>query len=179
MKVKKIINLCLIFTVIFSLSIPVSASTPNSTNTLNQDVIEEIFYLIENTPDDMLINMSNSELMNYFNKNSKKIQFLQPQYNNSIRSRSVWQGTKCGAAVLLVVGGTVFAGTKLVKFKKYIQALGGAKEAAYLVYLYIVYQEVPEGVFANIGSSLMGLAGMILGIDDIQTHCAPFINKFV
>lgn len=145
--------------------------------TKEQDFIEEIFRVIETTPDNKLENMSEYQLINYFNTKTEKIEFRSEDSKNSITPYGWWENTKCGDAILAVVGGTVFAGAKLLKLKKYIKALGGAKEAAYLVCLYFYYGELPTEGAKNLGKFVLNLAEMILGIDTIKSQCGHLISE--
>ena len=145
--------------------------------TYEQDFIEEIFKVIKTTPDDKLENMSEEQLINYFNTKTEKIEFRSEESEKSITPYGWWENTKCGAAILSVVGGTVFAGAKLLKLKKYIKALGGAKKAAYLVYLYFCYGELPKEGAKNLGKFVLNLAEMILEIDTIKSKCGDLISE--
>ena len=145
--------------------------------TYEKDFIEEVFRVIETTPDNQLENMSEEQLINYFNTKTEKIEFRAEDSKNSITPYGWWENTKCGAAILAVVGGTVFAGAKLLKLKKYIKDLGGAKEAAYLVYLYFYYGELPKEGAKNLGKFVLNLAEMILGIDTIKSQCGDLISE--
>lgn len=145
--------------------------------TNEQDFIEEIFRVIETTPDNKLESMSEEQLINYFNTKTEKIEFRSEDSENSITPYGWWDNTKCGAAIITVVGGTFFAGTKLLNLKKYIKALGGAKEAAYLVYLYFYYGELPTEGAKNLGKFVLNLAEMILGIDLIKSQCGHLLSE--
>ena len=142
-----------------------------------EDFIEEIFRVIETTPDNQLMNMSEGQLLNYFNTKTGKIDFRFEESNNSIMPYGWWENTKCGAAIVAVVSGTFFVGAKLLKLKKYIKALGGAKEAAYLVYLYFHYGELPKAEAQNLVKFVRDLAEMILGIDLIRSNCGGLFSN--
>ena len=135
--------------------------------TYEKDFIEEIFRIIETTPDNELENMSEEQLINYFNTKIEKIEFRAEESKNFITPYGWWENTKCGAAIVAVFGGTVFAGAKLLKLKKYIKALGGVKEAAYL---YFYYGQLPKEGAKN-------LAEMILGIDTIKSQCGGLLSE--
>lgn len=145
--------------------------------TYEKDFIEEVFRVIETTPDNQLENMSEEQLINYFNTKTEKIEFRAEDSKNSITPYGWWENTKCGAAIIAVLGGTFFAGTKLLNLKKYIKALGGAKEAAYLVYLYFYYGELPTEGAKNLGKFVLNLAEIILGIDLIKSQCGHLLSE--
>lgn len=145
--------------------------------TYEKDFIEEIFRIIETTPDNQLENMFEEQLINYFNTKTEKIEFRTEESKNFITPYGWWENTKCGAAIVAVVGGTVFAGAKLLKLKKYIKALGGVKEAAYLVYLYFYYGQLPKEGAKNLGKFVLNLAEMILGIDTIKSQCGGLLSE--
>lgn len=158
-------------------------SYSNKANSISKNVkyeeefIKEIFKIIENTPDNKLENNSEEQLIEYFNTKTDKIDFRVEDGKDSVIPYGWWENTKCGAAIIAVVGGTVFAGAKLLKLKKYIKALGGAKEAAYLVYLYFSYGELPKDGLQNLGKFVLNLAEMILGIDTIKSQCGHLLSE--
>lgn len=91
--------------------------------------------------------------------------------NNSkfpiVADPSWWKITKCVASVGLVVAGTFFAGTKLLKAKKYIKQLGGILETAKLL---IGATSAAEKGMAAL-KAFAGLCGVILDIDSIKENC--------
>lgn len=52
--------------------------------TYEKDFIEEIFRIIETTPDNQLENMSEEQLINYFNTKIEKIEFRAEESKNFI-----------------------------------------------------------------------------------------------
>lgn len=195
---KTSICLVLALTMVSGFSIPAFASEPHaardaqsspilgtfqaSDKVLQENMMAEIFRLIETTPNHVLESLTEQELMEYFNANSDLLKFQsaisgQLHSPNNMGTYGWWENTKCGAAIVLAVGGTVFVGAKLLKFKKYIKALGGAKEAAYLVYLYFHYGKVPEHLGSSVGGFVINLAEMILGIDTIKEQCGHLIHS--
>lgn len=189
---KKFIVVILVFGIFLSL-IPVNihaysnnyyTNKYNATNSklskidpkFSKDYINELFSLIVNIPDSKLATMSKNELLKYFNAKSNKIVFIEKETSNINIPLGLWEATKCGAAVISVLAGTFFVGAKLLKLKKYIKALGGAKEAAYLVYLYFHYGEFPKDAAENVIKSIQKLAALVLGIDSIQENCSKIFD---
>ncbi len=85
-----------------------------------------------------------------------------------IADPSAWQITKCAGAISWAVGSTVFAGTKLLKVKKYIKALGGIRTTAKL----LIGATTTAEKFKAGGSALVNLASIIFGIDSIKNNCS-------
>jgi len=80
---------------------------------------------------------------------------------------TAWEITKCVGAITWAIGSGVFAAAKLLKVKKYIAALGGIRTAASLLMSATTAEERLEAG----GTSLLNLASLILGIDEIKEDC--------
>lgn len=186
---KRIFSLLLVFVMVFQIVTPtiINAQENNSyikfDNNVDKEIQEEtlveFFTILMDTPDEILESLSEEELMEYFNQKSEKIEFRDKndQIVNGSNDRNGattfgwWENTKCGAAVVLAVGGGFFAGTQLLKFKKYIKAIGGVKDAGYLVYLYITERTLPPNSGASVWSGIKNIAAMIFGLDLIKEEC--------
>lgn len=149
-------------------------------NVVQQSSLEEFFEILLNTSDDFLENATEDELIDYFNSRAKGIEFqykedIDKNFNEGIVTYGWWENTKCGAAVILAVGGAFFIGKQLLNLKKYVAAIGGAKEAAYLVYLYIVERTIPDNLGTTVWNAVLNIATMILGIDEIKNQCGHLI----
>lgn len=80
---------------------------------------------------------------------------------------SWWQISKCVAAVGVVIAGTIFSVAKIAKIKKYIQALGGVREAVLLMMGATSFAEKGAEVTKVLGN----LCAAILGVDTIINNC--------
>ncbi|MFI6055088.1 hypothetical protein ACIBCO_34000 [Streptomyces violascens] len=78
-----------------------------------------------------------------------------------------WQATKCVAAVTLAVASAAVPAAKILKLKAFIKKAGSVKEAAYL----LIRVAKGEEKISELGATLGGLAGSILGIDSIKKQC--------
>ena len=88
--------------------------------------------------------------------------------------RTWWKRAKCGAAVVVVVGGTVFAAAKIAKIVGLIRKLGGVKNTAKLLVGATSRSEKMKVFRAAPGASLKGAmaaATYFLGIDTIKENC--------
>ncbi len=99
---------------------------------------------------------------------------------------TAWQVTKCAGAISWAVGSTIFGAAKLLKVKKYIKALGGVKKAAgkYTSAIKLAKKQAKKAgsrnwrkylkrreIAAHFGSSLLGFAGAVSGVDQIVNKC--------
>jgi hypothetical protein len=74
---------------------------------------------------------------------------------------------KCVGALAWLVGSTMFGVVKITKIKRYIQALGGIREAAILMVTCSTHAErLQHG-----GQALLNLAAEISGISGVAEHC--------
>jgi hypothetical protein len=80
---------------------------------------------------------------------------------------SVWKIAKCVAAIVQLLATTAVPAAKLLRIKKYIKALGGAKQA---VKLLLGATTRAEKLKAG-GQALVALAAELLGISMVKTHC--------
>ncbi len=193
--IKRMVSCVLVFSLLLAV-VPINVFADVNSNTdasvlknkskkFEKDTLEELFKIIENTPDSVLESMSEKELLEYFNKQSNLIKFKirtsdSKNDSNDVTTNDWWQNTRGGGAILIAVGGVFFAGAQLVKLKKYVKALGGAKEAAYLIYLYFHYGEVKVmEVEKNLFTVALELAGIITGVADVEEACGHLFSTEV
>lgn len=101
---------------------------------------------------------------------------------------SLWQITKCGAAITGALVSAFFGSAKILKIKKYIKAAGGIKKASQGVikgvqvakriarrkghaskwWKYVKVSELTK----ELGGAVGNLCGEILGIDKIRNNCS-------
>lgn len=78
-----------------------------------------------------------------------------------------WKVVGCAAAITWLIGSNLLAVAKLIKIKKYIQALGGVKAPARLVVGATTWEErMRVG-----GSALVGLAAELVGVAGVKSAC--------
>lgn len=87
-----------------------------------------------------------------------------------IADPSAWQIARCASALTILVGGTVCAGVAVVKAVKWVKALGGVWSAAKLMVMCFTRADVLRYA-KTLGSTVLSLATMILGIDDVLSYC--------
>ncbi|MDR0614720.1 MAG: hypothetical protein LBF82_01985 [Lactobacillales bacterium] len=75
--------------------------------------------------------------------------------------------TKCVGALAWLVASTAFGVVKITKIKRYMQALGGIREAAILM----VTCSTNEERLQHGGQALLNLAAEISGISGVAEHC--------
>lgn len=75
--------------------------------------------------------------------------------------------TRCVGSLSWMIGSSIFAVAKIVKIKKYIQALGGLKVTAQLL---VGATTTAERLRAG-GSALINLAAIISGVDGVKKNC--------
>ncbi len=85
----------------------------------------------------------------------------------SVRAFGWWQTTKCVASITVAVAGAAVPASKILKLKAFIKKAGSVKEAAYL----LIRVAKGEEKISELGATLGGLAGAILGIDSIKKQC--------
>ncbi|KAK4139957.1 uncharacterized protein C8A04DRAFT_15389 [Dichotomopilus funicola] len=87
---------------------------------------------------------------------------------NNLHSRaSIWEVAKCVAAIVQLLATTAVPATKLLRIKKYIEALGGVKQAVQLLLGATTYAEkLRVG-----GEVLVNLSAELLGISTVSKNC--------
>lgn len=78
-----------------------------------------------------------------------------------------WQKAKCVAAVAGALASGAVPVAKLLKLKAFIKKAGGVKKAAYL----LIRVSKGEEKLSELGATLAGLAGAVLGVDIIKKQC--------
>lgn len=88
---------------------------------------------------------------------------------------SAWKVTKCASAIAVAVGGVAVPLSKVAKVKRLVKEVGGARKLAKRII------KVAKGngelsrriraVFADLGTSVVGLAAEVLGIQAIADNC--------
>ena len=85
----------------------------------------------------------------------------------SLVERGWWEVTKCAGAIAAFIASNAIGAAKLLRIKKYIEALGGVKKAAELMLKASTNAErLKEG-----GEALALLAGEILGTSLVSNNC--------
>ncbi|WP_367044581.1 hypothetical protein [Streptomyces sp. Je 1-332] len=79
-----------------------------------------------------------------------------------------WQKAKCVTAVAGALASAAIPVAKLLKLKAFIKKVGSVKEAASL----LIRVSKGEEKLSELGATLGGLAGAILGVDMIKKHCS-------
>ncbi|KAK5652653.1 hypothetical protein OQA88_10247 [Cercophora sp. LCS_1] len=80
---------------------------------------------------------------------------------------SIWQILKCVGAIVQLLVSTAIPAAKILRIKKYIEQLGGVRRAVEL----LLGATTREEKLRAGGQALLALAGEILGISSVQTHC--------
>jgi hypothetical protein len=122
--------------------------------------LEWAFGAILNIPDDVL-QAGDLATNKWFVDNGYKVA------GGEVSTLGFWDTLRCAAAIVAFVGTNLVSATKLFKIKKYIEALGGFREAAELLLKASNWEErLRIG-----GGALVGLAAEILGIPMIVNNC--------
>jgi hypothetical protein len=88
-------------------------------------------------------------------------------FDRDLEDRQFWDVAKCAGAIAAFIASNALAAAKLLRIKKYIEALGGVKESAELLLKASTTAErLQEG-----GQALALLAGEILGVSMISNNC--------
>lgn len=82
-------------------------------------------------------------------------------------ARGFWDVTKCVGSILWAIGSTAIPIAKIARIKKYIEALGGVKNA---VKLMLGATSKAEKLKAG-GQALVNLASELLGIASVKANC--------
>lgn len=123
--------------------------------------VEEALTLINSVPDDVL------------KKGDKATQeWLQKQ--PAVKSQKEKGAVEpyadawgCTLAIAWLLGSTVVSAAKILKIKKYIQALGGVKEAVQVMWgASFTYEKMQAA-----GGALAGLAAELIGITSVRNQC--------
>lgn len=137
-------------------NVPVPEMTlPNDTDTRN--AVNQIFTAIIAIPSAVLDAGDNSTTT-WLTENG---------YRSRIHPASWWQQAKCALAILAFIGTNLVSAAKLLRIKKYIEALGGASEAAALLLKCTTWAERLELG----GTALVNLAAELFGVDLIKNAC--------
>lgn len=147
------------------------------------DVLTSFFTLVENIPDEVLLAGDNAT-------NAWRVEhgYLSPaavepselptkrdsQAGNAVASASAQAGlikeAKCIAAITELIASTLIPAAKLLKLKKLIKLLGGAKKVAKLLLKGSSHSTASD--WKNIGGqNLLDLVDEFLDIDDIKSNC--------
>ncbi|QAT50246.1 hypothetical protein EQM14_10990 [Caproiciproducens sp. NJN-50] len=152
----------------------IASSKTTSIKDSDLQYLETAFSILMEAPDEFLKTASDTEIRDYFKlkglefKTQKELMVS----SNEITTQDFWDGAKCAAAITVVIGGTVFAGAKLLKIRKYVKAIGGVKKAAAALIAYAkAGNAIPPNVKADVGKSIQKLAEEVLGIATIQEYC--------
>ena len=87
--------------------------------------------------------------------------------DRSLLARGWWEVTKCAGAIAAFIASNAIGAAKLLRIKKYIEALGGVKKSAELLLKASTNAErLKEG-----GEALALLAGEILGTSLVANNC--------
>lgn len=78
-----------------------------------------------------------------------------------------WEVLECAGAIAFVVGSTLFVGAKLARINRYIEALGGVRQAARL----IMGATSAEERLRVGGQALVALAAELAGVTAIEEAC--------
>lgn len=146
-----------------------------------QASLEKIFGIIHSIPNEVL-EKGDDELdkwlVEHGHRSSKKkpptrrdtIQRRTPENIQDFAERSFWDVARCVGAIAAFIASNAIGAAKIFRIKKYIEALGGIREAAELLLRASTTAErLKEG-----GEALALLAGEILGTSSVANNCTWF-----
>lgn len=91
----------------------------------------------------------------------------------------LWDAAKCVSAIAVAIGGVAIPAAKVLKIKQLIKAVGGVgklvqkiTEAFKLIRKGKSVSAAVKEIFSAFGSTVIGIAAEVLGIDAIITNCA-------
>lgn len=90
-----------------------------------------------------------------------------PTSKGQVQAFGWWQTTKCVAAITAAVAGGAIPVAKLLKLRAFVKKVGSVKKAAHL----LIRVAKGEEKLSELGATLGGLAGVVLGIDQIKKQC--------
>ncbi len=115
-------------------------------------------------PDDLTANLNNP------NSDRPLLSLPPPSPSSAIPAASrasIWEILKCGAAIIELLATTAVPAAKILRIKKYIEALGGARQAAEL----LLKATTMEEKLRVGGQALVNLAKELLGISRVKEYC--------
>ncbi|KAI9697656.1 MAG: hypothetical protein M1836_004606 [Candelina mexicana] len=134
--------------------------------------LEKTFGVIADIPDDVLAkgdDATDKWLVAHGHRPTPKSKrdVLIPTRDLEIEDRNFWDVAKCVGAISAFIASNAIGAAKLLRIKKYIEALGGIKASAELLLKASTTAErLKEG-----GEALALLAGEILGTSMVANNC--------
>lgn len=140
---------------------------------INEDNLEKVFTILNNTPEDLLLHGSEAEIQRYLNKQGiyffdtyeEAQEFLHPNAG-AIQTRGVWEGVKCAGAIALFIGG---AGAAIKGVQALVKTAGGVKALATAIMAFMRTGVTPEWVtkqpslseaFSALGAAILTVTGL-------------------
>lgn len=155
----------------------VAASNFNFTRDFGP-ALEFMFNAIYNIPDDV-IDEGDEAMNKWFVDNDYRTadaSLMEDTDDGAVAARDIeealdprgfWEVTKCVGSIMWAIGSTAIPVAKIARIKKYIEALGGVKEA---VKLMLGATSKAEKLKAG-GQALVNLSAELLGIAAVKTNC--------
>ncbi|KAK3337662.1 hypothetical protein B0T19DRAFT_413262 [Cercophora scortea] len=155
-----------------SIAVPAAAANFNFTDEFDFP-LGHLFSQIESIPDDVLAAGDESLhkwlVANGFREPDAPLKRDETEaYSSVLEARaSIWKIAKCLAAIVQLLATTAVPAAKILRIKKYIEALGGAREA---VELLLKATSAAEKYRLG-GEVLVNLAAELLGISSVKNNC--------
>ncbi|KAK3695710.1 hypothetical protein B0T22DRAFT_478339 [Podospora appendiculata] len=159
------------------INIPAAAANYNFTNEFDFP-LGHLFAQIESIPDDVL-EAGDEALHKWLVTNGLRepdapLKRDETSATDSLLARavlearvSVWKIAKCLAAIVQLLATTAVPAAKLLRIKKYLEALGGAREAVELL-----LKATTQAEKLRLGGEvLVNLAAELLGISSVKNNC--------
>ena len=131
--------------------------------------LEKTFAIIEEIPDEVLEEGDEAKdkwLAAHGHQQSKRDLAISTR-DSELQDRGAWEVAKCVGAIAAFIASNAIGAAKLLRVKKYIDALGGIRRSAELLLKASTTEErLREG-----GQFLALLAGEILGTSMVSNNC--------
>lgn len=135
------------------------------------DSIIPVLETIEKIPDELLETGTHEEISQFCRANGIALNIYNDNIGETedfiVSSFGKRDAGKCAIAIGQLIVTVGIPATKIVKIKKYINALGGVWEAAKLLAGATTVSEKSAGILTALG----GLLATITGVDGIKEHC--------
>jgi hypothetical protein len=129
--------------------------------------LERVFGVVKSIPDEVL-EKGDDETDKWMVEHGHRPQHDKREVlDRDLEDRGFWDVAKCVGAITAFIASNAIGAAKLLRIKKYIEALGGVREAAELLLKASTTAErLKEG-----GEALALLAGEILGTSMVSNNC--------
>ncbi|KAL8847460.1 MAG: hypothetical protein Q9221_007502 [Calogaya cf. arnoldii] len=132
--------------------------------------LENMFAVIQDIPEAVLFkgdDATNKWLADHGHPATEKRDVAISTRDSELQDRGAWEVAKCVGAIAAFIGSNAIGAAKILRVKKYIEALGGIRRSAELLLKASTNEErLREG-----GQFLALLAGEILGTSMVSNNC--------